>query len=146
VAWFDGIIYWDVSWGDGTDQRVQQNGGSTADRLHHYVMTFDGNTGLMEIYKDNALLVSGLQAPEAALPWGSIQNFEIGALSFASWWGGGQVDDFAIWNQVLTAAERNTVFTRGVAALAAVPEPHSVTLVMLALGVLGAARRLRRRA
>jgi hypothetical protein len=134
VTWFDGVVYWDVNWADGNFRRAQNGGGTTADRLHHYAMTYDGDTGRMEIYTDNALLASAVQATEAALPWGSIQNFEIGALSFDSWWGGGVVDDFALWNQVLTADERTIVYTLGVDGLA-VPEPAALTL--LGLGALG---------
>jgi hypothetical protein len=144
VTWFDGVVYWDVNWADGNLRRAQNGGGTTADRLHHYALTYDGDTGLMEIYKDNTLLASALQAKEAVLPWGSIQNFEIGALSFDSWWGGGVVDDFAMWNQVLTAEERTIVYTQGVDGLA-VPEPAALTLLALGtLSVLGYSWRWKR--
>ena len=136
LEWTDGNIYWDHTFGDGTNQRISGAGGTVADALHHYVVTFDGDTGGMQIFKDNALLVSGTQATQAGGGWASIRNWEIGASSFSSFYGGGQVDDYAVFDHVLSPAEINTVFTQGVAGL--VPEPSAATL--LTLGLLGLAR------
>jgi MYXO-CTERM domain-containing protein len=141
VEWTNGRIYWDTDWGDGTNQRVDAVGGTTADQLHHYVYTYNGDTGLMQIHKDNTLLATSVQPLEAGLPWASIRNFEIGALSFASWWGGGQVDDFAIWNEVLDEREIAYINRNGVAALPSLPEPASAGLALLGVAGLLARRR-----
>lgn len=138
--WTDGTIYWDATWGDGTDQRLSGAGGTVADALHHYVLTFNGDSGAMQIYKDGGLLHSNTQSPQAALPWASIQNMEIGAISHSSYWGGGQLDDFAIFDHVLTPEEVGIAASQGIQALA-VPEPSSVLLA--ALGLLALRRRAR---
>lgn len=132
LEWVDGNNYWDVSWGDGSDQRIAGSLGTVSDALHHYVMTFDGNTGAMSVFKDGVSTLTGTVAAQASLPWASINNFEIGASSFVSFWPGGQVDDFAIFNHVLSQSEVDTARTQGVSAL--VPEPSSIAL--LALGSL----------
>lgn len=130
--WTNGLLYWDATWGDGSDQRLSGDGGVGTDMLHHYVLTFDGDSGAMQIYKDGGLLHSNTQSPQASLPWASIQNMEIGAQSHASYWGGGQLDDFAIFDHVLTPAEVTTASTLGIQALA-VPEPSSALLAALGL-------------
>ncbi len=130
LEWTDGTTYWDSSWGDGTNQRVSGDLGVVSDALHHYAFTYNGNTGLTEIYKDGVALVSGTTETQASLPWASIQNFEIGAASFDAWWPGGEVDDFAIFDEALTAEQINLARTGGVVAL--IPEPASAALAGLA--------------
>ncbi len=141
VEWLDGRVYWDASWGDGSNQRVSAPGENVADTLHHFVYTYNGDTGLMQLFKDNALIASDNQGAQASLPWASIRNFEIGAFSFESYWGGGQVDDFAIWNEVLDQREIAYINRNGVAALPNLPEPASAGLALLGVAGLIARRR-----
>jgi len=130
VEWTDGTTYWDSSWGDGTDQRVAGDLGVVSDALHHFAFTYNGDTGLTEIFKDGVALVSGTTATQATLPWAAIQNMEFGAASFSSWWGGGQIDDIGLFNEVLSPAQINLARTSGIAAL--VPEPAGLALTGLA--------------
>jgi len=131
VEWYDGTTYWDSSWGDGTDQRVSGDLGLVSDVLHHFAFTYNGDTGLTEVFKDGVALISGTTATQASLPWSTIQNMELGAASFTAWWPGGQIDDFAIFNDALSSAQINLARTGGVAALA-VPEPAATGLAALA--------------
>lgn len=144
VEWTNGQIYWDVDYKDGTDPRVNAAGGLTADKLHHYALMYNGGTGRMEIWKDGSLLVGGTEETRPALPWNTIRNFEIGAFSFTSWWGGGIVDDFAIYNQALTADEIRSLRVLGNGS--AVPEPVTATMSLMGLGALAAGAMRRRRA
>jgi hypothetical protein len=139
LEWTDGNTYWDVSWGDGTNQRLSGMLGTVSDALHHYVLTYNGDTGAMNVYKDGVPTLTGTAATQASLPWASINNFEIGAASFGAFWPGGQVDDFAIFNHELSQAEVNTARTQGIAGL--VPEPSTVAI--LGLGGLLLLRRRR---
>ena len=131
VEWTDGNTYWDSSWGDGSNQRVAGNLCVIADALHHFAFTYNGDTGLTEVFKDGVALISGTTAPQASLPWSSIQNMEFGAASFDSWWGGGQIDDIGIFNEALSPAQINVARTSGVSALA-VPEPSTAAIAGLA--------------
>jgi hypothetical protein len=141
MEWTDGTTYWDVGWAaPGSGPRISGNLGSVSDALHHYVLTYDGDTGAMQIYKDGAVAISGTSTTTAVLPWSGVQNFEIGALSFQSFWPGGQIDDFAIFNTVLTQSEVTTARTLGIAAL--VPEP-TTSVALLGLAGICAVRRRR---
>jgi hypothetical protein len=139
LEWTDGNIYWDHTWGDGTNQRVSGAGGTVADALHHYVLTFNGDNGSMQIYRDNSPLYSATQATQAGGGWASLRNWEIGASSFTSFYGGGQIDDFAVFDHVLSPAEIQVAFTQGVAGL--VPEPGSAALLLVGLVGLRFCRR-----
>jgi hypothetical protein len=140
MEWSDGTTYWDVGWATpGAGPRISGDLGTVSDVLHHYVLTYNGDDGAMAVYKDGAVAISGTSGTIASLPWAGIQNFEIGALSFSSFWPGGQIDDFAIFNTVLTPAEVNTARTLGVAAL--VPEPGTLSMGLLGLAGLCARRR-----
>jgi MYXO-CTERM domain-containing protein len=130
LEWVDGTTYWDSSWGDGTDQRASGDLGIVSDVLHHFAFTYNGDTGLTEVYKDGTALISATTATQVTLPWASILNMEFGAASFSSWWPGGQIDDLAIFNESLSPAQINLARLNGVVAL--VPEPAGVALAGLA--------------
>lgn len=141
LEWYNGNTYWDAAHG-GSYNRVVGDLGTVADALHHYAFTYNGDSGLMEVYKDGVATISGTGLTQAALPWGSIQNFEIGATSFSAFWPGGQLDDFAIFNEVLSPTQINQARTSGVAALA-VPEPATTAMAGFALAGLLVLRRRR---
>lgn len=113
LEWSNGIIYWDVDWGDGSNQRLDQAGGNTADQLHHYAMTYNGDNGRISIYKDGAVLRTATTATDSAIAWNSIRNVEIGAFSFASYWAG-ELDDMAILNDEMTGAQVSNAKNFGV--------------------------------
>jgi hypothetical protein len=142
MEWTDGITYWDAGWPNpGSGPRLSGDLGAVSDALHHYVLTYDGDSGAMSIYRDGSVALSGTASTTASLPWASIQSFEIGALSFSSFWPGGQIDDFAIFNHVLSQAEVNTARTLGVSAL--VPEPSTATFALFSVTGLAILRRRR---
>lgn len=125
LEWTTGETFFDVDWGDGSDNRTSGNFGLSADQMHHYAMIYNGTAGTIAIYKDGGVASSANFAPDTSLPWSSISNFEFGAASFDTWWGGGQLDDIAIWNHALSPEDVTTIFTQGVSGLA-VPEPSSL--------------------
>lgn len=139
LEWVNGITYWDAQWGSSSSNRIQGDLGSVSDRRHHYVFTYDGSNGDMEVYKDNVLAFSGSPGPGGAVDWASIRNFQLGAFSFANGNWAGEMDDFAIWDEVIDDSTRNRIFASGVAP-AAIPEPSSSAL----LGLVGLALLLRR--
>jgi hypothetical protein len=95
------------------------------------------------MYKDGSLSLATTVAADPTINWAGIQNFEIGAFSFDSFWGGGQVDDFAIFDHALSAPEVNTAFTQGIQALV-IPEPSALMLVLVGALSIGSLRRTRR--
>lgn len=115
LEWTNGIIYWDVDTAAASDyERIQVSGGTTADDYHHYVYTYDGNTGQMVLYKDNAVLTSAFRTP-GPLDWSSITGFSLSGQYR------GMMDDFALFDHVLSAGDRTVAFTQGISAI--VPEP-----------------------
>lgn len=138
LEWSDGQTYWDVAWDVNNGNRVNGDLGLSADQMHHYVMTFDGDLGEMFVYKDNVEVLASTSVPGGTINWANLSNFEIGAFSFDSFWDG-QVDDFAIWNEVIDENSRTIAFTQGVGAI---PEPASGTLFLtVAAGFLLRRRR-----
>lgn len=137
LEWSNGQIYWDAAWDQSGANRTQAVGGTVSDAYHHYVMTYDGDAGELFLYKDNVLLSSNTSAPGGDINWSSIRNFELGAFSFVRYWDG-TMDDFAIWDEVLSDSNRTTAFTRGVAA---VPSPTAALAGLVGLGTLVMRRR-----
>ena len=78
---------------------------------HHVAVTYDQSaSGSIEIFVDGAS--QGTQANTAAWAWPTAQAIELGR-SHDSYWKryDGQMDDFRIYNRVLTAGEITSVFT-----------------------------------
>ncbi len=107
--------------------------GVVSDKLHQYVLTFDGNTGRIAVYKDTALSFEGLGPVFDTLPWTEARSLEIGRVPGGAYWPGGQVDDVGLFNSVLTDSERQRLYTQGVTAF---PEPGGAALMLAALGTL----------
>ena len=139
LEWSDGTTYWDAAYNISTSNRLSIDLGSVSDTRHHYLYTYDGDNGDMEIFKDNVSVASGSAGPGGNINWADIRNFELGALSFNNGLWSGEMDDFAIWNEVLDETARNNVFNNGVGFT---PEPSSALL--LGLGGFGLMMRRRR--
>jgi autotransporter-associated beta strand protein len=78
---------------------------------HHVAVTYDQSaSGAVTVYVDGLLV--GSQANTAAWSWPATQQIELGR-SHDTYWQeyNGQMDDFRIYNRVLTAAEITTIST-----------------------------------
>ncbi|SHI47144.1 PEP-CTERM protein-sorting domain-containing protein/MYXO-CTERM domain-containing protein [Rubritalea squalenifaciens DSM 18772] len=138
LEWSDGTTYFDAAWDVSSANRVSGDLGDVSSDLNHYIFTYDGDAGQMAIYKNNVLQFSNNSAPGGAINWAGIQNFELGAFSFNNGLWAGEMDDFAMWNEVLDEQDRTQIFNSGVASI---PEPSGAAL----LGLAGLGFILRRR-
>jgi hypothetical protein len=139
VPWEDGIVYFDVAGGfiAGVN-RISAD--ATADQFEggwdHWIFIKEGSgaTGISSIYVNDTLFHSG---PTTAA-FGDIESFYVGGngLNFTEGYHG-LMDEFAVWDHPLSAAERTQVFN-GV-----IPEPSTAALFGGAF--LGLVARRRRR-
>jgi CotH protein/concanavalin A-like lectin/glucanase superfamily protein/lamin tail-like protein/Fn3 domain-containing protein/chitobiase/beta-hexosaminidase-like protein len=103
IPWSDGTIYWDTSGCcDGT-QRIQKHEsdpGHYRGRWNHYAFVKDKDR--KQIWQNGALFHEGTNTADLTMIRGfTIGNAENnGELSY-----GGLIDDFAVWDQALTASE-----------------------------------------
>lgn len=133
VPWEDGVVYFDVAGGSGSGGRIFKD--ATADqfegRWNHWMFIKDGSgpTGTSSIYLNNTLFHSGTTTPA----FDDIESFYVGGNGVTPGEGyHGLMDEFAVWDHALTAAERTRVFNGTV-----IPEPSSAILLAgAALGLL----------
>ena len=88
------------------------SGGYLADgNWHHLALTYDQSSGgTLTLYQDGQLYAS--QANTAAWSWPTNQEIELGRSHDPYWQNyNGQMDDFRIYNRILTATEIGTVFS-----------------------------------
>lgn len=150
LEWTDGDIYWDAAWTTSNTNRTSGPGGTVTDTYHHYVYTYDGNNGSadgtlgeLRVYKDNIQIAANTTtAVGGVIPWSQIRNLELGNDSFTNGFWTGDMDDFAIWNEVLSTQTRTAIFNNGIASV--VPEPSA--LMPLVGGALSIVLRRRRTA
>ena len=78
---------------------------------HHVAMTYDQSSGgIVSIYIDGNL--SGSQANTAAWSWPTNQEIELGRSHDTYWQNfNGEMDDFRIYNRILTSTEVSSVFS-----------------------------------
>lgn len=138
TPWSDGTIYYDVAGCCGPTQRINKNEPDASKykgQWNHYAFVKDGT--YTAIYQNGVLFHDSGADAKAAL--GNITEFFLGAgpdgdrRSY-----NGLIDDFAVWNEALSAARIADIAAGGV-----VPEPASG--ILLVLGLLPVAWHLRRR-
>lgn len=88
----------------------------------------------MLIQDDKKHIATTLCSPPAQTPplpvnWTEIAKFSLAGGDEDTGWNG-TIDDFAIYNEVINEATRNTLYTNGVAAT--ISEPSSTALIGLA--------------
>lgn len=108
----------------------------------HLVMTMNVSTSLVSIYMNGTLQSTmTLTSPNNVFP--TFNNFEVGRLGRSSPtdYFGGLIDDVQVYSSALTGTQVNWLFNNPGQALAAVPEPEEVSLVIaIGLGLLIALR------
>ena len=99
TPWTDSVVYWDCG-GFGAGQRISISVSDSTKwrgQWNHYVFT-KGN-GALQIWLNGTLLTTSASAPGLGL----IRSLFLGSAPWGAY--GGKVDDFAVWNRALTAAE-----------------------------------------
>ncbi|MDZ7620353.1 MAG: LamG domain-containing protein, partial [Patescibacteria group bacterium] len=133
--------------------RVQlSKGGLVEDNWHHVTLVIDdtvgdGQQGVLVAYLDGVgsfdygteTLVTGwtqafdgYKFPDGA-SFATSTSLRLGARATTGAEFQGMIDDFAIWNRALSAAEIATIYQMGLQGLTPIPEPASAMLVLLGL-------------
>jgi hypothetical protein len=96
------IVYWDC--GNTTSDRIQSSALTVAERTgwHHYTVTKNAATGIMVVYLDSSILISGTGK---TLTIGTCSTVKIGsAYNNASYYSG-NLSLFLIYNRALSSDE-----------------------------------------
>lgn len=117
VPWIDNILYWD--YGSGTNGRISTSFASHLNKWTHVALVSAGNGGSFKaIYLDGVLAASSTASSDG--PDVNLNGLWIGA--FLSYYHKGAIDEFRIWDKVLSQPEvltaMNTQVPAGTANLA----------------------------
>ena len=115
LPWTDGNVYWDAgNSGSGTYDRIYKAATEAEYKgsWRHWTFTKDASTGIMRIYLDGALWHSDTGKTRTMT---GINSFSLGAAY------DGILDDFRVYNRVLSAAEIGDVIAGGFAES---PQPY----------------------
>ena len=135
VPWEDGVVYFDAAGGNAPGVHRIFND-ATADQFEggwdHWI--FIKEPGMSSIYVNNTLFHTG----STSASFGDIESFAVGnnGQNFNEGYRG-LMDEFAVWDHALDAAERTQVYN-GV-----IPEPTSAALLTVASGAFFVRRRRR---
>ena len=140
APWGNGTIYFDQSGCCGGSQRLTTNG-DTPGVWQHFVFQRDA-AGLREIWIDGALAASAGGA-EALDPFNGIITIGAEGNTLNNFFNG-QIDEFAVWSEVLSLADVMALAGGADTLSIIVPEPGTYALLSLMLVAgLGFARRRR---
>ena len=111
LPWNDSVVYWDAGFSGGTYDRVNTATLTNAQwqGWHHWTFTKSATTGIMQIYLDGVLNVSGTTKTRTmATPSQSfIGRFQISSPQYHI----GRVGQFTIYNRFLSATEISKNFS-----------------------------------
>lgn len=107
LPWSDGQVYWDAGNTGGSYDRIskQANDPQFKGEWNHWAFTKNATTGDMKIYLNGEEWMTGTSMKRG---FDKIEVFKIAsdALGFGRY--DGSMDNFAVWNRVLTTEEINT--------------------------------------
>ena len=132
TPWSNGTVYFDQSGCCDPPQRLTVAGVVTINQWQHFVFQRD-DAGNREIWVDGVLAASGGGA-EALDAFNGIMNIGAGHGNTNSF--SGSIDEFALWDDALTATE-----IADLAGGARIPEPSGTLLSLLGLTLLAVRRR-----
>ena len=122
LLWTDSNVYWDVgSAGASGDAFYRASAATTSapSVWTYWAFVYDGalTTQTLKVYRDSALVASASVANPLAVNWAGIDIAELGTSQiYGSRWVG-SMDDFALWDEALSASQIATVRASGVQAL-----------------------------
>ncbi len=121
VLWTGGIAYFDVD-NDGNETGGYSRFSATTtlpvSTWTHWAFVFDSAAGTtaMKVYRNGAALNAGTAATFTGnIGWQYADRFEIGGGNKTNW--SGALDDFALWDEALSAAQVGSVYSGGVTAV-----------------------------
>lgn len=107
LPWSDGQVYWDAGNTGGSYDRIskQANDPQFKGQWNHWAFTKNANTGEMKIYLNGEEWMKGTSLTKG---FDKIDKFKIAsdALGYGRY--DGSMDNFAVWNRVLTTDEINS--------------------------------------
>lgn len=93
-------LFWDCGTGSGYDRINQEaSGAEIADEWNHWAFTKNGATGVMNIYKNGVLWLTGADRTREV---GEVNKFILGANKNNARPWGGKIDELRIWDVELT--------------------------------------------
>lgn len=100
MPWSDSRFYWDAGEGSGYDRVDKAASTPEIEGVwNHWAFTKNGTTGIMNVYKNGLLWLTGTDKNRAV---GEINKFILGANSGMAGGWAGKIDEFRVWDVELT--------------------------------------------
>lgn len=111
LPWSNGQVYWDAGNNGGSYDRIskQANNSDFKGKWNHWAFTKNTETGIMKIYLNGEEWLSG---EEKTNGFDKIEKFKIASSANGNGQYDGSMDNFAIWNRVLTEGDIKTIMGR----------------------------------